>query len=81
MLPDLPGGEDNAMKLRALRLLLAASLLPLGCDGGSGPSVGAPSAEKSVGDGSATAGGKTAKISAGLKKKKEKQVVGPAGTE
>jgi len=78
---DLPGGEDNAMKLRALRLLLAASLVPLGCDGGSGPSVGAPSAEKSVGDESGTAGTKAAKLSPRMIKKKEKQSMAPTSAE
>jgi len=70
------------MRLRVLRLLLAAALLPWGCDGGSGPGVGSPSTEKGVTDGSGSASAPKAKaVSPRLKAKREKQGVAPASAE
>ncbi len=66
------------MKILPLSLLLAASLVFVGCDNGSGPGVGSPTAGKGVSEGPATPG---KVISPQLKKKREKQTVSPRGPE
>jgi hypothetical protein len=64
------------MRIRGLMLLLATSLLPLGCDGG-GPSIGTTSPAKSDASGSAAAAAPTAKVNPRMEKKRDKMGKAP----
>lgn len=65
------------MRMRALMLLLAASLLPLGCDSG-GPSVGSSSPSKSDTSGTASADAPKAKVNPRMEKKRDKMGTSPS---
>jgi hypothetical protein len=65
------------MRMRALMLLLAASLLPLGCDSG-GPSIGSATPAKSEASGAASADASKAKVSPRMEKKREKMGKAPS---
>jgi hypothetical protein len=68
------------MRFRPLSLVLAASFLIVGCDGGSGgPAVGTPTT--SATEKAAPVVEYTGKESAKLKQKREKQAVAPQGPQ